>query len=154
MRIRVIGVGTRRGDDAAGIAVAEILARQALPAGVTVRICERPGADLLDEMDGVDAVVLVDGTRSDHPAGTVRRVRPGEIAAGPALSTHAMGVHEALGLAEALGRLPARVEIVGIEAGDAREGDLSPPVRDALPLAIATVRAVIEETASAGARGT
>ena len=154
MRIRVIGIGTRRGDDAAGIAVAEILAGQALPAGVTVRICERPGAELIDEMDGADAVVLVDGTRSDHPAGTVRRIRPGEIAAGPVLSTHAMGVREALGLASALGREPARVEIVGIETGDVREGDLSPPVRDALPLAIATVRAVIEEMASAGVQGT
>lgn len=144
----MIGVGTRQGDDAAGLEVAEILSRQALPAGITVRLCERPGADLIGEMEGAEAVVIVDGTRSGRSPGTVRRVRPGEIAAGSTLSTHAMGVREALGLASALGRGPARVEIVGIEAGGAREGELSAAVRASLPLAVATVRAAIDEIAS------
>ena len=144
----MIGVGTRQGDDAAGLAVADLLSRQPLPAGVSVALCERPGADLIDEMEGTDAVVIVDGTRSGRSPGTVRRVRPEEIAAGSALSTHAMGVREALGLAEALGRRPARVEIVGIEAGDAREGELSAAVRASLPLAVASVRAAIDEITS------
>ena len=36
MRVRVIGVGSGFGDDAAGLAVAELLARGALPAQITV----------------------------------------------------------------------------------------------------------------------
>jgi hydrogenase maturation protease len=98
-------------------------------------------------MAGADAVVIVDGTRSGRAAGTVRRIGRDEFTAGRALSSHALGVREALGLAEALGRLPGRVEIIGIEAGDAREGDLSVPIRDALPLAVAAVRGAIEELA-------
>jgi len=149
VRIRVIGVGTRRGDDAAGLLVAEALAAGALPPGVIVRTCERPGADLLGEMKGADAVVIVDATRSGRAPGTVFRVAPEEMVQGRSLSSHALGVREALALAEALGRRPARVALVGIEAGGATRGDLSDPVRASLAEAGTLVRVMIDEMAGA-----
>ena len=151
MRIRVIGVGTRQGDDAAGLLVAEALAAGALPPGVVVRTCDRPGADLLGEMEGADAVVIIDATRSGRAPGTVFRVAPEEMAGGRSLSSHALGAREALALAEALGRSPARVEIVGIEAGGATRGDLSDPVRASLAEAGSLVRVMIGEMAGAAA---
>ena len=48
-------------------------------------------------------------------------------------STHGLGLAEALELGRALGRLPARVVVVGIEAGDDGHGAvLSRPVAAAL----------------------
>jgi hydrogenase maturation protease len=147
VRIRVIGVGTRRGDDAAGLVVAEALAAGALPPHVVVRTCERPGADLLDALEGADAVVIIDATHSGRAPGTVRRVEPEEMARAQTLSSHALGVREVLALAEALGRRPPRVELVGIEAGSAGGDDLSDPVRASLAETLALVRALVDEIA-------
>lgn len=132
MRVRVIGVGTRRGDDAAGLLAAERLAGSMLPRGVSVSLCERPGSDLVDALEGADAVVLVDATCSGRPPGTVRRLSADELAPDRGVSSHALGVAEALALAEALGRRPARVEVIGIEAGASRDGGPSPAVQGAV----------------------
>ena len=120
--IRVIGVGSRRGDDAAGLAAVEALSEVPLPPGVELRTCECPGPGLVDEWQGADTVVLVDATRPDGEPGAVRRLRPEDLRGAERLSSHAFGVAESLALADALGRLPARVELIGIEAADA-EGE-------------------------------
>lgn len=145
----VIGVGNRfRGDDAAGIRVAEKLRAKALP---TLRVLEREGdlSSLLDAWTGERAVVLVDATRSGAPAGTVRRF---DAAAGalPALfaqgSTHLLGVAEAVELARALGGLPPSLVVFGIEGASFEAGEaLSPAVAAAVD---AVAEAVAEEAKS------
>ena len=145
MRIRVIGVGTRRGDDAAGLEAAGRLARGPLPPGVEVVTCERPAPDLVEALAGVDAAVVLDATRSGGPPGLVRRVALEEIRRAAALSSHGLGVGDALALAEALGHAPARLALLGIEAGDAEGEELSPAVRQGVEEAAARVRALLEE---------
>lgn len=148
MRVRVIGVGSGFGDDAAGLAVADRLAGCERPALVTVARCERPLPDLLDALDGVDAIVLVDATRGGGPAGTVRRLQAGEIAGAAPASSHGFGVARALALARALGSAVARVEWIGIEVGGVRPGDpLSREVEAALPGAAAAALALACEIA-------
>lgn len=128
MRVSVIGVGTRQGDDAAGLEVAESLARRALPPGTRVATCERPLPDLLDLLAEADAAVLVDAARGSPDA--VRRVERAELLRSPATSSHGFGVAEVIALAEALGRAPRRLELVAvagataIEAGAALVEDL------------------------------
>ena len=121
----IVGVGNRfRGDDAAGLAAAERL-RERLP---EARVVEREGdlARLLDDWEGEDAVIVVDAMSSDAPAGTVRRFEahraplPAAFARG---STHALGVAESVELARALGKLPPRVVIYGIEGARFRAGE-------------------------------
>lgn len=117
MSARVIGAGNSwRGDDAAGLAVAELV-RAALPeAGVLSWEGEPIG--LLDIMEVDDDVVIVDAVSSGAPAGTVYRF---DAAAGPipapftARGTHTLSIAEAVELARALGRLPASLRLVGIE---------------------------------------
>lgn len=145
MRIRVIGVGTRRGDDAAGLAVAKKLNLAPLPASVSVVECERPGLDLLDELPGADVVVLVDAMLSGKPAGTVHRIPVRRLRPQRDFSSHGLGVSEALELATALGRLPPRVEIVGIERGAAADGELSPAVERGVRAAFAQIQTLIGE---------
>jgi hypothetical protein len=52
----------------------------------------------------------------------------------PSASTHGLGVPDALGLAEALGRAPARLVVFAVEAADLGFGTgLSQPVAEPLP---------------------
>jgi hydrogenase maturation protease len=142
--VRVIGIGTLHGDDAAGLRVASNLARSALPDGVSVRCCER-GVDLLDALGEARVAVIVDAMRSGSTPGTVRRIPADALRASSGLSTHALGVGEALSLACALGRAPQRIELVGIEAGAAAHGELSVEVEAGIGAASALVRALVEE---------
>ena len=134
--IVVIGVGNAyRGDDAVGLAVAERL-RGRLPAGVTVLDCEQEPTRLLDAWEGADVALVVDAAASGAPPGTVHRFD----ASGDGVpahvfrsSTHAFGVGDAVELARALGRLPERVVVYGIEGGDFTVGSgLSAPVAAAV----------------------
>jgi hydrogenase maturation protease len=121
----VIGVGNAyRGDDGAGLAVAERV-RGRLPAGVEVVECEQEPTRLLDAWSGADVAVVVDACASGAPAGTVQRF---DASAAPLperafrSSTHAFGVGDAVELARALGRLPGRVVVYGIEGADFAAG--------------------------------
>ncbi len=142
----VIAVGNPlRADDGAGVAVLRRLAGR-VPAGV--RLVELGGepAELLDAWEGLGAVIVVDALRGGGVPGTVRRFDassdplPARCASA---STHGLGVGEALELGRALGRLPGRVVIVGIEVADGHTvgGELSRPVQDAIEDAVARVLA-------------
>ena len=114
MRVTVIGVGTRHGDDGAGLDVVTSLATRGLPPGVGLVCCERPLPDLLESLAEADAAVVVDAARGPGLPSGARRVAREELADPIATSSHGFGVARVLALAEALGRAPARVEFVAI----------------------------------------
>lgn len=134
----MIGVGTRHGDDAAGLRVVHALSQVGLPEGVQVVTCER-GADLLEALGEARDVVIVDAMRSGSVPGTVRRIPAEALRSYAGLSTHAIGVSEALSLVRALGRAPARIEVIGIESGAAAYGELSSEVEAGVSEASALV---------------
>jgi hydrogenase maturation protease len=115
-RARIIGVGSPLGDDAAGLEVARRLAAAA-PENVDVIASDRPGAGLVDLLEGAEEVLIVDAVRSGAPAGTLHELSLEDVAANGIrlASSHAFGVAEALALARELGRLPPRVRVLGIE---------------------------------------
>jgi hydrogenase maturation protease len=137
-RVTVIGLGNVfRGDDAAGIEAARSVRRDCRTPGIVVHELEGEPTRLLGYWDGCEAAVIVDAMRSGAAPGTVRRLDatrtrlPGEI--GGSASTHAVPLHEALELGRALGRLPARLIVYGIEGESFATGDgLSEPVRAGL----------------------
>jgi hydrogenase maturation protease len=139
---RVIGVGNpEAGDDAAGRIVARGL-RALVPHDVEVVEVDA-AISVLDHLEGADTVIVIDAvcdpSRRRPPGASVR------MEAGPdglavdlrsSLSSHGIGVAEALGLAAALGPVP-RVVVHGIEMAQATVGaGLSPQVAKA----ISTVR--------------
>jgi hydrogenase maturation protease len=74
--------------------------------------------DLIEEWDGAPEVTLIDAVASGAKPGTIHRVDAAErgLPAGmPAGSTHALGVAAAIELGRALGRLPERLVLLGIE---------------------------------------
>lgn len=123
---RVLGVGNRlRRDDGVGPWVAGELARR-VGRGVDVRQLAGDGFSLFDACGGAGAVLLIDAVQSGAPPGTVHRL---DAVAGPLppdalrCSTHALGVVEAIELARALGELPARLYVYGIEGEDFGPGE-------------------------------
>ncbi len=136
----VIGVGNRdRGDDGAGVAVAERVT------GVTTHTVGAGSMDLYELWTDTDSVIVVDAMQSGAPPGTIRSFDVSAIALpGEAFSsTHSFGPAAGIEIARALGRLPARIEVIGIEAGDLSQGaELSPEVAEA-------VRSLSEELSDA-----
>lgn len=145
----MIGIGTAHGDDAAGLAVIEALCADGLPDGVETRLCGNPGIDLASALHGANAAVLVDAMRSGAVPGSVERLAADALPRLGALSSHGLGVCEGLALAAALGRSPQRLELIGIEAANARGPGLSPAMRRGVRDATALVRRLAGELASA-----
>lgn len=151
VRVRVIGCGNpEAGDDVLGLLAARA-ARERLPetvdvveAGVSLRV--------LDLLEDVEAVVIVDAVRgrgSGRTPGSLVRAEADErglpVELRGSLSSHGLGLAEAVGLAAAIGPLP-RVSFLGVEAGDLTAGaGLSPAVAEALPR---LVDAIVDEVAS------
>jgi hydrogenase maturation protease len=139
-RVRVIGVGSPFGDDALGLAAARRLAIQA-PAGVEVVAADRPGERLLDLFDGCAAVIVIDAAwrpaaDSSRATGTVHELDLADAAAASSqpLSSHGLGVAQAIALAGVLGRLPPRGRFLAVEIDPVPEGidRLSPAAEGAL----------------------
>jgi hydrogenase maturation protease len=131
----VIGLGNAaRGDDAAGLIAARRLG------GIEH---EGDPLALLDVWDGAESVVVIDAVRSGAAAGTIHRLdadEPLPAALRTSTSTHAVGLAEAVELARALGRLPARLTVYGIEGErfDAGTG-LTPAVSAAVDAVVDAV---------------
>ena len=154
--IRVVGCGSPQGDDALGWQVIRLLRDEDLPAGVELHAVEG-GHQLLDVLDGHGTLVLVDAMASGAAAGAIHRydwpdlplesLRPG--------TTHHLRPAEALRLAAALGLLPSRVIVWGIEAENFEaQTDLSTAVAAAVPELVLSIAKELDharDVAPAGA---
>ena len=145
-RTVVIGVGNAfRGDDGAGREAARLV-QERVPNELEVVVCELEPTRLIDAWDGAGAALVVDAVASGAEPGTVHRFD----ATSEALpsrefrsSTHALGIGETIELARAIGRLPERVVVFGVEGESFGSGtELSPSARAGVERA---VELVIEE---------
>lgn len=154
----VVGIGNPdRGDDGIGPLVARRL-RGHLPQGVA--IIERSGDTLalIDDWTGHDAVILIDAAAPGTAPGRIHRIDllndelPAELSLS---STHAFGVAEAVGLARALGLLPAHLIAYAIEGTSFDPGaPLSRPAAAAADEVVVRVAAELRRLAQALARDT
>jgi hydrogenase maturation protease len=131
--LSLIGIGNRfRRDDAAGLEVVRRL-RLAHPPGV--RLIEQEGEpiSLIEAWSSVDEALVVDAISSGAAPGRLHRFDvthaplPAEVFN---VSTHAMGLPDAVELARELGRLPGRLIVYAIEGENFATGEgLSDPVQ-------------------------
>lgn len=135
-RVVIVGVGNPdRGDDAVGLVAARRL-RDRVPPLVKVIECNGNPLALVDRWRDVSLAIVVDAMSAGMVGGTVRRF---ELSGGPiptsfrTLSTHGMGLREAIRLAREVGCLPRRLVVYGVEGKGLRPGEgLSPEVERAL----------------------
>ncbi|MFM8597525.1 MAG: hydrogenase maturation protease [Mycobacterium sp.] len=139
----VIGLGNDlRRDDGVGPAVARAVAALGLP-GVRVLDCAAEPTAILDAWTGADLAVLVDAAAGGRP-GRVRSHRLAELAEPRPVSSHDLSLAQTWHLGRALGRAPAQVVVVTVDAEDTGHGaGLSAAVAAAVPAASALVEAVV-----------
>lgn len=131
----VIGLGNAyRRDDAAGLEVARRIRAATVPG---LRVLEHEGDPswLVETWSRAGRVFIVDAVASGAEPGTIHRFDarvdppPGDFGR---RGTHALSVADAIELGRALGRLPERLVIYGIEGARFEAGvGLSDPVRKA-----------------------
>jgi hydrogenase maturation protease len=144
----VIGLGNPdRGDDAVGVQVARRVAAERLD----IRVLELDDpSEALDAWAPEDTVVVADAVSAGGDPGDIhvldavaRRLPTGSWAAG---GTHALGLAAVVELGRALGRLPRRLVVVGVEAAGFDHGaPMSDAVAAAVPAATLAVMAAIDE---------
>lgn len=150
-RVGVIALGSPMGsDDAAALLAAERLRAR----GLDVFDAGRPGPGLLDLLDPARPVLVLDVVR--------RGVAPGEIVTlplealasaalpGDGVSSHGVGLGDALRLARALGRALPRGVFLGLGGASFGPGDaLSPAVEAALDVYVDAAEAAARELGAA-----
>jgi hydrogenase maturation protease len=134
--VLVIGVGNEyRSDDGVGLMVARRLTEMGIEGVCAIHISSE-GMSLLEAWQDSEMVVLVDAISSGGEPGTVYRIDASNLDAGDVLagvSTHGFGIGEAIGLGRAIGQLPHRLIIYGIEGKRFDPGlGLSPEVEESV----------------------
>ncbi len=136
-RTLVIGVGNRdRGDDAVGPSVIDALRSYNADELETI-VIEGDLSDLALRWTADQAVVVVDAVRSGRQPGTIVAIdglSRAPSAGGHPISSHGVGLFEAIELARILNRLPQSLVIFGVEACSFDHfAPLSEPVAAAVP---------------------
>jgi hydrogenase maturation protease len=140
MRVRILGIGSPSGDDQAGWLTVDALLAAGVD-GVEIEKLDRPGANLIPLLENTSRVILIDAMQGNGQAGDIQRFDQQDWPSyGQGLSSHGFGVLAALTLAQALGSLPPRLELYGIEIGSALPGeDAGRDVRAAATRLAATI---------------
>ncbi|MFN0051300.1 MAG: hydrogenase maturation protease [Planctomycetales bacterium] len=145
-RTLFVGLGSPQGDDLAGWQVADGVSKECADTReLSVRRAALP-LDLLDWLEGIERLALCDACQGGGSPGhwqswtwpnlPVERLR--------VRGSHDFGVAAVLDLAARLGRLPAEVQVWGIELSDASyASDPSPAVARAVTQVIADVCRVL-----------
>jgi len=135
-----VGFGSPHGDDSIGWLASDALAARCLD-GWDVRKAAIP-ADLFDWLEGADQLTLCDACVSDRVPGTIVKARWPEfpMALRRNAGSHDLGLAETLSIADRLGLLPRRTEIVAVELACCQPGQpLSDEVANALPRLIDSI---------------
>ena len=145
-RILIIGIGSPFGDDRLGWEAAEGLRRSTSmaalpPERIEISQLDRPGTMLLAHWRRTDTVILIDAVRSGAVPGKGHRLDMDDLAGiGAPCSSHGFGILSAIELARALGDMPARLLLRGIEVDPLWTGfSLSSAVARALPSLVADI---------------
>lgn len=139
----IIGIGNElRGDDAAGLWAVRRL-RELAPGPMGIWEQSGEASSLIEAWEGAETAMVMDAVLTGAPAGTIHRFEP-LVQPFPKIpaprSTHALGLAEAVELAQALGRLPERLIVYGIEGRNFERGaEPSPEVRGAVEVLVSCV---------------
>jgi hydrogenase maturation protease len=124
-KIRIIGIGSPSGDDQIGWRVVDAL-KDRLPPEFELIKLDRPGTGLIQLLENTSHVILIDAMQGGGAHGAIRHFSNDEWTNyQQGLSSHGVGVFDALMLVKELGALPETIELYGIEIGTAMPGESS-----------------------------
>lgn len=120
-KIKILGIGSPFGDDQSGWKMIELLKqRKALqdyiPDYLVLETHDRPGIRLLELMENTNTIFLIDAVVTGSKIGKLYRFENEEIEELKCIiSSHDIGVAQALQLGRALNQLPEQLIFYGIE---------------------------------------
>ena len=129
--VKIIGVGSPLAPDSVAWDVIErveslLRAGSRFASAVVTQCVDRPGIELLAQIQGSEAVILVDAMQSGAEPGAWRPVTLDELTADITYcSTHAFGLAETLALGRVINVLPPQLHVFGVEVGGAFQRDIS-----------------------------
>jgi len=142
MKVLIGGIGNvLLGDDGVGPYIVRLLtACYEFEEGVELVDVGTPALDLIDQISGKDAVILIDSIKSDSAPGTIQLYRKEEIVRyrpEVRMDPHSPALVETLLSADFWGMSPGDLLLVGV-VGESYEPncDLSPAVKHSITLAI------------------
>ncbi|MFH1737802.1 MAG: hydrogenase maturation protease [bacterium] len=149
MKILVLGLGNPLlSDDGIGFLAAKIL-REKLLNEADVAESSLSGVALLDLFIGYDRAVIIDAIQTNRNSpGTILELIPSDFDAVVSPSPHYAGLPEILALADRLGlHFPTEIRILAVEVEDPYTigGDLSEPVKKALPELIRRAQSFVKQ---------
>jgi hydrogenase maturation protease len=116
----ILGIGTEdRGDDAAGLMAARRLLGTGLPATVQILALCGDGVTLMNAWKGAETLTIIDAIEAGVPPGTIMRIDPWKhpIPARAFVSSHLLGLAEAIQISMSFGEFPRTVTMYGIQGG-------------------------------------
>lgn len=141
--IKVLGIGSPFGDDQLGWNVAESLkqyfsTKSEFSKSLVIESHDRPGVRLIEFMEGAKTVFIIDALKSGSAIGTIHRLENTHIfTLETNLSTHNIGLVQALQLAQALNAMPANLVLYGVEISALElESRLSPAIEKAIGMVV------------------
>ncbi len=152
MRIAVLGVGNiLLGDEGVGVRVVERLERDyRFPPGVSLIDGGTSGMEMLEDLEGLDKLVMVDAVRAGLAPATPLKLVGDQVPVffKTKLSPHQIGLSDVLATLALTGNAPGEAVIVGIEPVSLELSlALTPEVEAKLP---ELVDMVLDELRSAG----
>jgi hydrogenase maturation protease len=144
----ILGIGNLlMGDEGVGVHAIRALEREPMPPGVFLLDGGTGGFHLLELFDEHRHMILIDATLDDGEPGTVRVLHPKFATDFPrSLSAHDIGLRDLVESATLLGPLPT-IDLITVSIAKIQPMtiELTPEVRDSLPLVTQTARALMRD---------
>lgn len=137
-------------DDGVGWAIYQRLRERCLPDNVRLVFLGLGALDLLEEIDGEEVLVVVDGVQLGAAPGTIHQLSWEQLpgAAPRPVSGHGIGVREAISVGRLLNpqKVPKEIFLVGVEGKCFNQlgKGLTDEVARAVPQAVATVITLVQ----------
>ncbi len=137
-------------DDGVGWVVHEGLRESGLPENVRLVFLGLGGIDLLEEIDGEELLVVVDGVQLGAAPGTIHELGWEQLpdTSPRPVSGHGIGIREAISVGRKLypERVPKEIFLIGVEGKcfDQLGTGLTDEVARAVPQAVATVIRLVQ----------
>lgn len=118
-RTVVLGIGNiLLSDEGVGVCAVEALrAGYEVPPGLSLIDGGTSAMELLDDLEGLDLLIVLDAVRAGHAPGTLVALRGAEVPVffRARLSPHQVGLAEVLATLDLLGRAPRATVVLGVE---------------------------------------
>lgn len=146
MRAVVLGIGnTILTDEAAGVRAVEALElAYRLPPEVLAIDGGTSGMEMIEDLSGLDLLIVLDVVKTGAAPGTVVKIAGGEIPVffRGKLSPHQIALPDVLASLELLGTMPKEIVVLGVEPVSLELGtELTPSVAEKIPVLVAMAAA-------------